>query len=113
MVYAWVYDSGTGLENPEIMGMKASLGYITGHVAYPIETDRFTWVDASFNSPFICSSNECNNHEYKAAFPTSKAGTFNFIFRFSKDGGLTWAYCDKGLNFVTLENTKPGVAVIR
>jgi hypothetical protein len=112
MIYAWVHEYGTHVDNhTPLSGMRSEMGYTAQTVTYPIESNRFTWVEAVFNAPFICSGNDCNNHEYQAAIPTAQKGTFHFIFRFSKDSGATWAYCDKG-GFITDTNLTPGMAVI-
>jgi hypothetical protein len=39
---------------------------------------------------------EPNNDEYEATVTAPMPGTYDHAFRFSRDGGLTWTYCDSG-----------------
>ncbi len=120
-IYAWVYDTDgngqrvTGVDKPEVTGMKAQVGYTTASsVNYPIQAHQFVWVKADYNSQFSWDSNqqEYNNHEYMGAVPTSTRGTYRTIFRFSKDNGATWAYCDKD-GFITSGTHSPVVVKVK
>jgi hypothetical protein len=37
---------------------------------------------------------EANNDEYQADLVAPAAGSYDFAYRFSGDGGMTWTYCD-------------------
>ena len=41
------------------------------------------------------TAGEPGNDEYVATFPAPAAGDHDFAFRFSRDGGLSWRYCDR------------------
>lgn len=72
---------------PQVIG---KLGYTssTANLTNPIVDSQFTWMPAEFNAVVG------NNHEFKAAFPTTTAGTYKYIYKFSADAGQTWKYCD-------------------
>ncbi|MDX9723484.1 MAG: lamin tail domain-containing protein, partial [Myxococcota bacterium] len=51
----------------------------------------FSWVRAVGND----TGDSNNNDEYKASISKAlTAGTYRYAYRFSADGGATWAYCD-------------------
>jgi hypothetical protein len=56
----------------------------------------WTWTRASANAAYGPGSAgfEANNDEYQASLSRPSAGSFDFAFRFSGDGGLSWTYCD-------------------
>lgn len=116
--------TGCPLSNhPQQSSWKAQLGYKqgTGSAEYPIVAGTWTWINAGFNEAFTCDDGN-QNHEYMASFPTTEAGNFIYIFRFSLDNGATWWYADKGKgpdnsdlprpDFITSETNHPGKATI-
>ena len=111
MVYGRIYVEGiTGCplsSHPQQNGWKAQLGYRkgTGSAEYPVIAGTWTWIDANFNSGYDCADGN-QNHEYMIPFPTDKAGSFIYIFRFSLDNGATWWYGDKGIG--PDNNNQPG-----
>src|SRR5690606_30543229 len=54
----------------------------------------WTWVDAMPNPGW--DGSEPNNDEYQATLVAPAAGTHDYAYRFSGDGGATWVYCDGG-----------------
>lgn len=108
-IYAQIWIKNQTSQAGALSNVKAQMGYTTGSVAYPIVADNYTWVDSTYNT----SCTACGeNDEYMTDFPTSTAGRFKFIVRFSKNNGTSWAYCDKTPNFITSATNMPGVAVI-
>jgi hypothetical protein len=111
MVYGRIYVEGiTGCplsSHPQQSSWKAQLGYKkgSGSAEYPVIAGSWTWIDANFNSGYDCADGN-QNHEYMIPFPTDKAGSFIYIFRFSLDNGATWWYGDKGIG--PDNNNQPG-----
>ena len=57
--------------------------------------DMWTWVAATPNIAFNGNDwGEPDNDEYNADLVIDRAGSFDFAYRFSGDGGTTWVYCD-------------------
>ncbi|MBO4698715.1 hypothetical protein J5690_03780 [bacterium] len=126
-VFGRIYVEGvTGCplsDHPQQSSWIAQLGYKpgTGSAEYPVVAGTWKWINAGFNDAFTCDDGN-QNHEYMASFPTSEAGNFIYIFRFSLDGGATWWYADKGIgpensdlprpDFITSETNYPGKATI-
>lgn len=50
----------------------------------------FNWTDASHNPDF-----EGDNDEYQATLSPPNEGQFDYVYRFSGDGGDSWSYCDR------------------
>lgn len=50
-----------------------------------------TWVDMSYNA----GHSGDNNYEYMGSLRPEVVGTFDYLVRFSTDGGLNWAYGDQ------------------
>jgi len=86
---AGVTDATTGNDpNPLLV---ASVGYGPDGATPDTWTE---WTDAAPNDTY--DGSEANNDEYMATFAApSAAGTYDFAYRFSGDGGDTWVYCDK------------------
>ncbi len=66
----------------------------------PATSSQWTWVWASPNPSWSASSaGATNNDEYQADLTApSTAGSYDYAFRFSGDGGSTWLYCDSDGN---------------
>ena len=127
MVYGRIWlENETGCplsSHPQHSAWKAQLGYKKGNSSaeYPVIAGTWTWIDANFNSGYDCADGN-QNHEYMIPFPTDKAGSFIYIFRFSLDNGATWWYADKGVGpdnsnvpgpgFITSAANYPGKATI-
>ncbi len=107
-VYGQVKSVGVTERQTEYANMKAQLGVTTNQLTFPLSGD-FNWINGTFNND--CST--CNNtHEYTAPFPTTQAGNFNYIFRFSTNNGTTWTYCDVN-GIISSSNITGGTAVIQ
>ena len=127
MVYGRIWlENETGCplsSHPQHSAWKAQLGYKkgSGSAEYPVIAGSWTWIDANFNNGYDCADGN-QNHEYMIPFPTDKAGSFIYIFRFSLDNGATWWYADKGVGpdnsnvpgpgFITSATNYPGKATI-
>ncbi|MBN2695283.1 hypothetical protein JXR93_11535 [bacterium] len=105
-VYAQVFIPTVTTNSGPNAQIKGELGFATT-VATPINPTQLTWVSGTYNAS---CSNCGNNHEYMADFPTTTAGEFKYIYRFSANGGTTWSYCDK--NGVIANSVSGGDATI-
>ncbi len=90
-VYGQVFIPNVTTNSGPNAQIKGELGFATT-ISTPINATQLTWVSGTYNA--TCS-NCGNNHEYMADFPTTTAGEFKYIYRFSANGGTTWSYCDK------------------
>ncbi len=56
----------------------------------------WTWARGGANAGYApgAAGYEANNDEYQATLVAPGAGTYDYAFRVSGDGGLTWTYCD-------------------
>jgi hypothetical protein len=52
-------------------------------------------VDASYNDQFPSADQDSNNDEHQATLTPDMSGEFNYVFRFSGNGGDSWTYCDQ------------------
>ena len=81
----WI-DGVTNLPGPT-PSLWAQLGY--GPVGTnPATNPAWQWVDASFNN------NAGNNDEFMASLQPEATGVFNYVYRYSTNGGSTWLYAD-------------------
>ncbi len=62
----------------------------------PSTDGSWSWAAAGPNPGYTGSGSEMNNDEYQATFTVPPAGTYDYAYRFSGDGGATWVYCDTG-----------------
>ncbi len=85
-----LYETGVTEAAGGSASVMAEVGY-GSPLANP-EVSLFTgWTSATFTQqtgPFG------NDDEYGATFTLPAAGTYNYAFRFSLDGGNRWTYCD-------------------
>jgi len=84
-IYGQVYLVGCTEGSGACAGISAELG-IGQEGADPA---TFTWTPASHN-PGV----EGNNDEYVASLTPADAGSYDYAFRFSADGGVSWLVCD-------------------
>jgi len=56
----------------------------------------WTWTGATPNTGYGPGSAgyEVNNDEYQGSIRRAAVGVYDYAYRFSGDGGLSWAYCD-------------------
>ena len=78
-----------------VTGSGEDSGLILAQVGYGADGDdpsatpaAFMWTDAAYNVSVA------NNDEYWTPITVDDAGTYGYAYRFSVDGGTTWAYCD-------------------
>ena len=98
IVYGRVYEEGitdlTDLTDPdERLIAEAGFG---PDGSEPDGSPDWIWVTAEPNLEYDDTGafGEDNNDEYLASFPAPPAGTYDHAYRFSRDGGVTWLYCD-------------------
>ena len=95
-VYGRVYAEGlTDLTNKTdpAPNLVAEAGY-GPEGSYPEDIpEEWVWVSCPPNKDYD-SDGASNEDEYKGVFIAPKAGTYDFAFRFSDDGGETWHYAD-------------------
>ena len=75
---------------------------ITGEVGWgPQDVDpskkpsKYNWKQASYNAGFPSPPQSSDNDEHSVRFTPTSTGSFDYVFRFSGDGGQSWTYCDK------------------
>jgi hypothetical protein len=86
LVYGQVFEAGV-TEAPGPSGtLQAELGY--GPYGTDPWTGSWVWVPATFNVQVG------NNDEYVGGFTAPTAGTYNYTFRYSIDGGASGTYAD-------------------
>ena len=66
----------------------------------PAGSAAWTWVDASFNV------DAGNNDEFVASLLPEQTGSFDYVYRYSTNGGRTWLYAD--LNGPVAADAAPG-----
>ncbi len=82
---AWI-DGCTSQPGPAA-GLRAQAGYGPAG-SPPAGNSAWVWVEARFNV------DAGNNDELKARFLPEAAGTFDYGYRYSTDGGRNWLYAD-------------------
>ncbi|MBN1948010.1 MAG: lamin tail domain-containing protein [Bradymonadales bacterium] len=101
-VYGRLWISGLTDENKE--GNDPLPDFVYAQVGYGTVGDypeddplSWAWFDAEPNSDYSTSSPsfEANNDEYQADILVPTAiGTYDYAYRFTGDGGVSWLYCD-------------------
>lgn len=86
LVYGQVYVQDLTEAPGQAAGVRAQLGH--GPQGSAPGGTGWTWVDATFNVQ------AGNNDEYAARLPLTSVGTFDYLYRYSTDGGRTWLYAD-------------------
>jgi len=89
-IYGQVYVAGCTDGAATCAGIAAQLGRGPQGVNPQLLPDSFVWVDATFNA---AHTND-NNDEYQATITVTSSGTYSYAYRFSRDYGSTWTYCD-------------------
>ena len=87
-IFGQVYADGVTELPGQGPGIIAQLGY--GADGSDPALGGWTWVNATFNTDVI------NNDQYMATLTISTPGTYDYAYRYSGDGGVTWLYCDFG-----------------
>lgn len=101
-VYAWIYQPGVTDASGRGAGITAEVG--VGDDGTDPETDAsWSWTSASYNTDKPAYGDSAgdpepyNNDEYVGTLSApSTTGSFDFAYRVSTDGGLSWTYVDLG-----------------
>jgi hypothetical protein len=72
--------------------VRAELGVGPDQVDPSADPGAFAWSEAAYNPGHTSDDND----EYQAEWTPDQAGLYRYLYRFSGDGGRTWAYCDLG-----------------
>ncbi len=96
VTYGWVYKAGVTDAEGEGAGMTAQVGW--GDDATDPADGSWTWTAARYlGDKDGLTEGDLANDEYQSAFTAPEtAGSYDFAFRFSLDGGTSWTYCDAG-----------------
>ena len=96
-IYGVVYEEGVTPGQGQGPGLSAEVG-VGPDGSDPSGNGDWTWTKASyFGDKDGMSEGDLSNDEYAASFSApSAAGSYDFAYRFSIDGGSTWRYCDAG-----------------
>jgi cysteine-rich repeat protein len=97
-VFARVYEAGitdeTDTTDPSD-AIVAEIGYAPDGSDPVTEAGAWTWVPANPNAGYDgTAAGEPNNDEYQTDIAINTPGTWDYAARFSRDGGVTWLYCD-------------------
>ncbi len=86
-IYGQVWIDGvTPLPGPTV-GLMAQVGFGPDG-SYPQGNPDWSWVDAIFNR------DAGNNDEFMGQLLPDEVGSFDYAYRYSTDGGVTWLYAD-------------------
>ena len=88
MIYGRVFETGLTEAPGASAGIVAQVGYGPNGSDPAQPGAAWLYVPASFNVQVG------NDDEYQANLTVPQAGTFAYTFRFSRDGGAHWTYCD-------------------
>jgi glycosidase len=88
-IYGQVYISGVTQAPGATPGLLAQIGYGPDG-SDPRENTAWTWSDA----PFF--SQEGNNDQFAGTLIPETIGDFDFLYRYSTNGGLNWVYAYEG-----------------
>lgn len=104
-IYGRVYSPDLTEAAGQAPGIRAQVGY--GPSGTAPSGSAWNWNEASFNTQ------AGNNDEYSGTLPLSKVGTFDYVYRYSTDAGVTWVYADRsGLIGGDAPASQPGVFTV-
>ncbi len=90
-IYGQVWIDGVSNQPGATPKLQAQLGFGPAG-SNPIGNANWTWVDATFNVDVG------NNDEFTASLLPDRAGSFDYLYRYSTTAGSNWVYADlKGL----------------
>jgi len=90
-IYGQVWIDGVSNQPGATPKLTAQLGFGPAG-SNPQGNANWTWVDAAFNLDVG------NNDEFMASLLPERAGSFDYLYRYSTSGGSNWMYADlKGL----------------
>ncbi|MGA4508835.1 alpha-amylase family glycosyl hydrolase [Propionibacteriaceae bacterium G1746] len=85
-VYGQVWSDGLTEAPGQAPGIRAQVGF--GPQSSAPDSPDWAWQEAAFNVQ------AGNNDEYVATLPLTRAGMFDYVYRYSTDDGQTWLYAD-------------------
>lgn len=86
-IYGQVYIAGVTSEPGATPGLLAQVGYGRNESDPRVEPD-WIWYDAVFNAQ------AGNNDEFVGTLLPESTGEFDYVYRYSTDGGASWVYAD-------------------
>jgi hypothetical protein len=86
-VYGQVYDTGVTEPGGPASSVRAQLG-LGPPSANPEYESGWTWINAAYNAQIGY------NDEYYGAFTAPVPGSYRYVYRFSRDEGVSWTVCD-------------------
>ena len=87
-IYGRVFAMGITDSQGQGPGILAEVGY--GADGSVPSAGGWTWVSASFNT------DSGNDDEFHGSLTINTPGMYDYAYRYSGDGGVTWLYCDVG-----------------
>lgn len=94
-VYGWVYHAGITDSAGQGVGITAEAG--VGPDGSDPETDTgWTWTATSYNGDKDGASALANDEYWGILTAPSASGSYDYAWRYSTDGGLSWKYADLG-----------------
>ncbi len=95
-IYGQIYQQGVTDQNHNgpAAGLTAELGWGPMGSDPSMNAPGWTWVSTTFN---VNTGTGMNNNEFKGTLcapQVSSMTTLSYVYRFSLDGGMSWAYCD-------------------
>ena len=96
-VYGWIFHEGTTQGEGQGAGVQGQVG-VGPDGDIPEGSAEWVWTDAGYyGDKDGLSEGDQANDEYLGSFTApSDAGSYDYAYRFSVDGGGTWTYCDAG-----------------
>jgi len=88
-IYGQVYIAGVTSEAGHTPGLRAQVGYGPNE-SDPRGNSTWTWFEASFNAQVG------NNDEFKGTLLPEAVGEYDYVYRYSTDGGASWVYAYEG-----------------
>ena len=110
-IYAQVYDHLLTVGQDFSPFITAQVGF--GPLASDPEVVAWSWFDAAYNPEFTGS----NNEEFMGTLIPVETGVFDYLYRVSTDGGLSYQYCEwhdgggRGVLTVTEPACEPQVVI--
>jgi hypothetical protein len=94
-LYGWVYHAGVTTGSGQGAGIAAEAG-VGPAGSDPATSTAWTWVATSYNGDKDGLSALANDEYWGIVTAPSTAGDYDYAFRYSTDGGLSWRYADLG-----------------
>lgn len=93
-LFGIVYEPDVTGVNGTGAGILAEVGYGPDGVAPDSATASWVWASGNFNVHKDNGFGQQTNDEYTGTLSVGVSGTYDYAWRFSIDGGVTWRYCD-------------------